>query len=148
MKTYCAIHARNESMSLTGVRHYYWQWAHLAYFHQIHIEQSRLSYGIISMPHASDNWTPFFYSIEHKQSIFSPYPFCIKNIPWTAVLGEGFQTPLGTIQAPPRSNYMGLTYSSKMKPYALITKISPFFLLSSKTGRQLSWSTCSQIRMG
>lgn len=38
-------------------------------------------------------------------------------MPWTAVLGEGFQTPLGTIQTPPRSNYTGLAYSSKMKPY-------------------------------
>lgn len=69
-------------------------------------------------------------------------------MPWTAVLGEGFQTPYGAIRTPPWSNYTGLAYSLKMKPYALITKISPSFLLSKKQSRQLSWSTCSQIRMG
>lgn len=141
MKTYCAIHARNESMSPIGVRHYYWQWAHLAYSHQIHIGRTRLSYGSIFMSHALNNWSLFFYSIDNKRSIFFSYPFCVKNMPWTAVLGEGFQTPYGTIQTPASSNYTGLTYSSKMKPYVLIVKISPFFLLSQKTGRQLSWST-------
>lgn len=60
MKTYCAIHARNESTYPTGVRHYYWQWAHLAYSPQIHIGQSRLSYLTISMPHALNNWNLFF----------------------------------------------------------------------------------------
>lgn len=141
-------HARNESISPTGVRHYYWQWAHLAYSHQIHIGQTRLSYGSIFMSHALDNWDLFFYSIDNKRPIFFSYPFCGKNMPWTAVLEEEFQTPLEAIQTPPRSNYMGLAYSSKMKPYVLIAKISPFFLLSKKQSRQLSWSACSQVRMG
>lgn len=148
MKRYGAIHAHQGIVSPSGVRHYYWQWAHLAYSHQIHIGRTRLSYGSIFMSHALNNWNLFFYSIEHKQPIFSLYPFYAKNIPWAAVLGEGFPTPLGAIQTPPRSNYMGPTFSSKMKPYVLMVKISPFFLLSQKTGRQLSWSTCSQSRMG
>lgn len=148
MKTYSATHACSGIMSPIGIRHYYWQWAHLASSHQIHIGQSRLSYGSIFMSHALDNWDLFFYSIEHKESIFLPYPFYVENILWTAVLGEGFQTPYVAIQTPPRSNYTGLIYSSKMKSCILMIKISPFFLLSQKTGRQLSWSICSQVRMG
>lgn len=60
MKTYCAIHARSGTMSPTGIRHYYWQWAHLAYSHQIHIGQSRLSYGTISITHALNNLNLLF----------------------------------------------------------------------------------------
>lgn len=60
MKTYSAIHARNGTMSPSGVRHYYWQWAHLAYPHPIHIEQSRLLYGAIFMIHALNNWNLLF----------------------------------------------------------------------------------------
>lgn len=133
---------RNES------RFNFSQWAHLAYSHQIHIGPTRLSYGSIFISYALNNRSLFFYSIDNKRSIFSPYPFYVKNMPWTAVSGEGFQTPLEAIQAPPRSNYTGLIYSLKMNPYVLKAKISPFFLLSSKTGRQLSWGTCSQSRMG
>lgn len=55
MKTHCTIHAHQGIVSPSGVRHYYWQWAHLAYSHQIHIEQSRLLYGTIPMIHVLNN---------------------------------------------------------------------------------------------
>lgn len=60
MKTYRAIHARNGTMSPIGIGHYYWQWAHLDYSHQIHIGQSKLPHGTIPMSHALNNLNIFF----------------------------------------------------------------------------------------